>query len=175
MQKKNKGKRPGTADGNSKAPPRKQLVVDSSACSVGDNTLPMDEVSDDVSERSFDDLSEAEEALDVADDSTSETPEKCDGCTESDTFETLIVEEYTEVETSPNLPAIDVKLVNILTNWLRTLPSREKVKDLFKKCMLPCNVEGLRPVKINLLVYEKLKPNFKVNDQRLRGINTFFA
>ena len=86
----------------------------------------MDEVSDDISECLFDDLSEAEEALDVADESMSENPEKCDGCTENDTFETLIAEEYTEVETSPHLQAIDVKLANILTSWLRTLPSREK-------------------------------------------------
>ena len=173
MQKKDKGKRPRTADNIAKAPPRKQLVVDSSACSVGDDTLPIDEVSDDISEYSFDDLSEAEEALDVTDESTSETPEKCD-CTENDTLE-MLIQEYTEVETSPHLPAIDVKLANILTSWLRTLPSREKVNDLLKKCMLSCNVEGLRPMKINSLVYEKLKPNFKVNDQCLQGINTFFA
>ena len=169
------GKRTQTADSKDvNAPPKKQLIVDSSACSVTEETLPMDDVSDDISEHSFDDLSDAEEALDVADELPPE-PEKCEDCTENDTLDTLIAEEYTEVETLPHLPAIDVKLANILTTWLHTLPSREKVKQLFMKCMLPCNVDGLRPVKINLLVYEKPKPSFKVNDQHLKGINMFFA
>ena len=41
--------------------------------------------------------------------------------------------------------------------------------------MLPNNVAGLHPVKINSLVYNKLSPNYKINDQHLRGTNTFFA
>ena len=41
--------------------------------------------------------------------------------------------------------------------------------------MLPSNIEGLKPVKINSLVYEKLNATYKVNDQRLRGLNTFIA
>ena len=41
--------------------------------------------------------------------------------------------------------------------------------------MLPSNVEGLQSVKINQIVYEKLKGSFRVNDQWLHGINTFFG
>ena len=41
--------------------------------------------------------------------------------------------------------------------------------------MIPSNVEGLQQVKINSIVYEKLKGHFKVNDQKLRGINNFIV
>ena len=40
--------------------------------------------------------------------------------------------------------------------------------------MLPSNVEGLKPVRINDLLYEKLSFQYKVNDQHLCGINTYF-
>ena len=52
---------------------------------------------------------------------------------------------------------------------------REHVKELFKQCMLPENVEGLKPVRINDLLYEKLSFHYKVNDQHLHGINTYFT
>ena len=41
--------------------------------------------------------------------------------------------------------------------------------------MIPSNVEGLQQVKINSIVYEKLEGHFKVNDQKLRGINNFIV
>ena len=93
----------------------------------------------------------------------------------ADVLSSIISEEYCEEEVNFELPPIDGKLANVLNKWLRNLPSRDKVKELFKQCMLPNNVEGLRPVKINALLYNKLLPNYKINDQRLRGINTFFA
>ena len=46
---------------------------------------------------------------------------------------------------------------------------------MFKRCMLPENVEGLAPVRINQLLYDKLSFQYKLNDQKLRGINTYFA
>ena len=63
--------------------------------------------------------------------------------------EAILSEEYEEVEASNNLPPIDKKLSEIVTKWLRAAPSRERIRELFKDCMLPDNVEGLMPVKIN--------------------------
>ena len=41
--------------------------------------------------------------------------------------------------------------------------------------MLPSNVSGLKPVRIDDLLYKKLNFHYKVNDQHLRGINTYIA
>ena len=89
--------------------------------------------------------------------------------------ESIISEEYTEDEIVPQLPPIDEKLSAMFTKWMCVVPSRDKVKELFKQCMLPTNVPGLNPVRINDLLYEKLSFNYCLNDQKLRGINTFFA
>ena len=37
----------------------------------------------------------------------------------------------------------------------------------------PPNVEGLQPVKINEILYQKLPLKAKINDQRLRGMNSY--
>ena len=94
---------------------------------------------------------------------------------EQNALQELISEEYCEATPSYTLDPIDPKLAQILTGWLRNIPPREKVKAMFKECMLPVNVDGLNPVRINSLVYDKLSVYHKVNDQKLRGINTFFA
>ena len=90
-------------------------------------------------------------------------------------LDAIISEEYNEEQILPCLPSIDAKLPVVVTKWLRTLPARDKVKELFKNCMLPSDVEGLQPMKINSIVYDKLNPSYKINDQWLRGINTFLA
>ena len=95
--------------------------------------------------------------------------------TNNNALDAIIAEEYCEEEVAPHLPSIDDKIASVLTKWLRVLPPRDKVKEMFKQCILPSNVEGLQPVKINSIVYEKLKGNFRVNDQRLRGLNTFLV
>ena len=46
---------------------------------------------------------------------------------------------------------------------------------MFEKCLTPENIEGLKPVRINDLLYKKLPFHAKVNDQKLRGLNTFIA
>ena len=89
--------------------------------------------------------------------------------------ESIISKEYTEDEIVPQLPPIDDKLSAILTKWMHVVPSRDKVKKLFKEYMLPTNVPGLNPVQINDSLYEKLRFTYRLNDQKLRGINTFFA
>ena len=85
----------------------------------------------------------------------------------------IIAEEYCEDEVIPTLPPIDDKLAVVVTKWLRVRPAKDKIKEFFKQCMLPSNVDGLKPVKINAIIYEKLKGDFKQNDQKLRGLNSF--
>ena len=53
------------------------------------------------------------------------------------TVDFIINEDYCEDETIPHLPPIHSKLSELLTKWLHNAPSREKIKDLFKQCMLP--------------------------------------
>ena len=72
------------------------------------------------------------------------------------TVDSIINEDYCKEEMVPHLPAIDSKVSELLTKWLWNAPSHEKIKELFKQCMLPVNVEGLKPVRINDLPYEKL-------------------
>ena len=155
---------------NGDEPPRKKVVL---AGEVGadsrDNTLADDnrEVSDDGSECSS--YSHADAVInDRANVLISKNDKSC-------TLDAIISEEYDDEEVIPQLPPIDEKLAVVLTKWLRVLPPRDKVKELFRQCMLPINVDGLQPVKINSIVYEKLNASFKVNDQCLRGINTFLT
>ena len=46
---------------------------------------------------------------------------------------------------------------------------------MFKEALVPINVEGLHLVKINDSLYRKLPLKARINDQRLRGLNTFLA
>ena len=46
---------------------------------------------------------------------------------------------------------------------------------MFKQALVPINVEGLYPVRINDALYKKLPFKARVADQRLRGLNTFLA
>ena len=137
----------------------------------GENTHlpPDDEVSDNSSEL---DLSDIDKVIDRTNISTMISN---NGPGNSDVLSVLISDEYCEDEPVSHLPPIDENLSKILTKWLKVTPPRDKVKDFFKQCLLPCNVEGLLPVKINELVYKKLPHNYKINDRKLHGINTYFA
>ena len=73
------------------------------------------------------------------------------------------------------LPSVSPKLAEIVNNWLRVPPKREKIKEMFKSALLPENVEGLQPVRINEVLYQRLPFKAKLNDQKLRGINTYFS
>ena len=140
--------------------------------SPADETMhDSDEVSEPGSVLSMD-SSEADAYIDDADNvSDSAAPSNV----KDNALDAIIAEEYNEEQILPRLPPIDDKLAVVVTKWLHNLPSRDKVKELFKNCMLPSNVEGLQPVKINAIVYDKLNANYKVNDQRLRGLNTFIT
>ena len=92
-----------------------------------------------------------------------------------DSLDVLLLSEYCEEEKRPSLPPVPSKLAAIVTSWLRTAPKKEKIKELFKDALLPDNVEGLTPVRINELLYQKLPARFKHADLRLRGQNTYFT
>ena len=96
-------------------------------------------------------------------------------CMSESTVDNIITEDYVDKIDVPQLPEVAGKLANIVTDWMRNVPSREKVRKLFKDCLLPQNVPDLKPVLLNELLYTKLNFTYKLNDQRLRGINTYFA
>ena len=87
----------------------------------------------------------------------------------------LLSNEYDDDLPKSSLPSINAKLATTVSGWCRNVPSRDKIKDTFKNSLLPVNVEGLLPVRINEVLYMRLPFNVKLNDQRLRGINSFFA
>ena len=87
----------------------------------------------------------------------------------------ILAREYGGEPPRQFLPSVSPKLADIVNNWLRITPKREKIKDMFKSALLPENVEGLQPVKINEVLYQRLPFRAKLNDQKLHGINTYFS
>ena len=157
-----------------------QLVIGPGNESMND-TLPCEEdgASDDrgseVSERSMDEndiVNIVGSGVDIVGSGANVSQIVEDECV---TVELIIEDEYCEDEAVPHLPPVDTKLAKVLTEWLRVAPPRDKVKEYFKRCMIPENVDGLLPVRINQLLYEKLNFNGKLNDQKLQGINTYLA
>ena len=87
----------------------------------------------------------------------------------------ILTREYNNEIPIPVLPPVDTTLADIITKWCRIPPKRDEVKELFKEALLPENVSGLKPVKVNEMLYRKMSSNAKINDQKWRGINTFIA
>ena len=54
---------------------------------------------------------------------------------------------------------ISDKLAIVITRWLRVTRKREKIKEMFEEtsCMNPDNVQGLVPVRINEMLYQKFE------------------
>ena len=75
------------------------------------------------------------------------------------------------------LPPVSERLAKTMSDWLQIAPNREKVKECFSETasLMPENIEGLKSVKINELLYQKLPFKAKVNDQRIRVINSYFT
>ena len=74
-----------------------------------------------------------------------------------------------------HLKPVSETLAETFTNWCHVAPKKEEVKEMFKQALVPINVEGLYPVRINDALYKKLPFKARVADQRLRGLNTFLA
>ena len=70
------------------------------------------------------------------------------------------------------LKPVSKTLAETFTNWCRVAPRKEDVKEMFKQALVPINVEGLYPVRINDALYKKLPFKARVADQRLRELNT---
>ena len=88
---------------------------------------------------------------------------------------TILNREYGEDLPPPSLPSVSDLLANTVTKWSRITPSRDSVRELFKEIIGPDNVRGLNPVRINDVIYQALPFKAKINDQCLRGINTYLA
>ena len=87
----------------------------------------------------------------------------------------ILNREYGEELPPPSLPSMSDQLAKTISKWAHITPNREVVKELFKEIIGPDNVTGLEPVRINDVIYQVLPFKAKINDQRLRGINTFLA
>ena len=79
-----------------------------------------------------------------------------------------------------NLPVMHLKLVSekpteMFTDWCHIAPKKEEVKEKFKQALVPINIKGLYPVRINDALYHKLPFKVRINVQRLRGLNTFLV
>ena len=138
-----------------------------------------DEVSDIASVRSVnsddvdDLLSNGEEDLDDLDGKDNEiilANRQCNVSTDA-----ILAHEFGSEEPHPSLPAVSEKLALALTNWMCHMPKREKIHEMFREVLVPENVEGLLPVCINEILYQHLPFKARVNDQHLRGVNTYFA
>ena len=138
-----------------------------------------DEVSDiasvgSINSEDVDDLlSNGEEDLDDLDGKDNEiilANRQCNVSTDA-----ILAREFGVEEPRPSLPAVSEKLALAVTSWMRNTPKREKIREMFREALVPENVEGLLPVRINQILYQRLPFKARVNDQRLRGINTYFA
>ena len=90
-------------------------------------------------------------------------------------MDAILAHDFGGEEPKETLPPMGEKLALITTDWMHTTPKHEKIHELFRDTLIPPNVEGLAPVHINEMLYQKLPFKAKLNDQRLRGINTYFA
>ena len=118
-------------------------------------------------------LSNGEEDLDDLDGKDNEiilANRQCNVSTDA-----ILAREFAVEEPRPSLPAVSEKLALAVTSWMRNTPKREKIREMFREVLVPENVEGLLPVRINEILYQRLPFKARVNDQRLRGINTYFA
>ena len=80
------------------------------------------------------------------------------------TTQDIICQDYAVKEPVHYLDLVSQVLADTVTDWCCTPARREEVRNQFKVCMLPQNVEGLRPIRINEMLYRKLPTKAKVND-----------
>ena len=91
----------------------------------------------------------------------------------ADGVDDFIHEQYLEEPLRAFLPPVSEKLAETITHWCCQVPDREKIRNMFKTTLVPENIAGLGSVKINQVLYQQLPYRVKLNDQRLRGINSF--
>ena len=82
-------------------------------------------------------------------------------------IDAILAREFGGEPPQTSLPPVSEKLAKAVTEWMRVTPKQEKIKEMFKEALVPENVEGLMPVRINEILYQRLPFRAKVNDQRL--------
>ena len=87
----------------------------------------------------------------------------------------LFTENYLVDPPITHLLPISDTLASAITQWCRIPAKKEEIKEMFKQSLVPKNIEGLHPVRINELLFQKLPFKARLNDQRLWGTNTFLA
>ena len=87
----------------------------------------------------------------------------------------LITENYLVDPPITHLPPISNTLASAIMQWCRLPAKKEEIKEMFKRSLVPKNIEGLHPMRINELLFQKLPFKARLNDQRLRGTNTFLV
>ena len=87
----------------------------------------------------------------------------------------LFTENYLVDPPITHLPLISDTLASAITQWCRLPAKKEEIKEMFKQSLIPKNIAGLYPVRINELLFQKLPFKVRLNDQRLWGTNTFLA
>ena len=94
----------------------------------------------------------------------------------SNALNDILEKEYGIIVPKMQTPPVSEKLAIAVSKWLRETPNREKIKELFNETagQNPENVQGLQPGRINELLYQRLPFKAKVNDQKLRGMNSYF-
>ena len=113
---------------------------------------------DDESRENYDEIDEDDSVVDFPRNVPSPGPS-------GDPTEDILNIDYGGDLPCSTLPPVSDKLAKIVTTWLRVTPTREKVKELFQSTLIPVNVEGLEPVKINELLYNLLPFKARLADQ----------
>ena len=92
-------------------------------------------------------------------------------------IQAILIKEYGDLPPQKLMPPVSEKLAEVMSQWLRETPKRQKIKQLFEESaeLMPENVKGLEQVRISEILYQKLPFKAKVNDQRLRGMNSFLT
>ena len=146
--------------------------------SVGDNHSEVSDVSDYENSEVASDDNDVSNFLAEQTENKRNTPVKKDRKKLNEScLEEILNREY-DVEVEKNvLPPVSERLAKTMSKWLRLTPNREKIKQCFQETsgLMPENVEGLKQVRMNELLYQKLPFKAKVNDQRIRGINSYFT
>ena len=87
----------------------------------------------------------------------------------------IITDNYVNEVPDPYLEPVSSLFAEHVTKWCRNPPKREELKEMFKDCLCPRNIEGLQSVRINEALYKYLPKSAKINDQKLKGINAFIC
>ena len=76
----------------------------------------------------------------------------------------ILAHDFGGEEPRPTLPPVCSKLAEVVTDWLRVTPKREKIKEMFREIHVPCNIAGwnlLKSMKC-FITDSLLRPNLMI-------------